>query len=323
MESFSVYYFDGKSSKPLDVTLELHSDSVCILELGLFYDFKEMSVGAKLKNTPQTISFKDGSYCELGALDFFVLPKNRGSRFILALEAKIKYAVAAFVVLVIATVLTLTLGSTYIANFLADKIPERMLERSGAESLEFLEKHYLAPSNLTSEKQDYIQKRFTKIFGNNSKLHFRSSPAIGANAFALPNDDIILLDELVELDKDENLRGIIAILAHERGHVVHKHILKTMIKSSISSSILGYLIGDFSGFATTIAAFTLEASYSREFENEADMYAIDMMNKNNISTTYMADVFDAALKKDGNLGEHSFLSSHPAMDERIKKLREH
>jgi Zn-dependent protease with chaperone function len=320
MRKFEGYYFDGKSSKPRNITLELRDDSIYLVELGLSFGFSEITVRTKLKNTPQTISFEDGSYCEMRADDFFVLPDNRGSRFILYIESKLRYAFASFAVLAALTLFMLTVGSSYIAYFLSDKIPQSVIDKMSAQSLEFLDEQYLEPSKLPDRQQKYIQRQFKKIGGGNYTLHFRSSQELEANAFALPSGDIILLDDLVKLDKDEKLRGITAVLAHESGHVAYRHGIQAIIKSSISSALLGYFIGDFSGLATSVITFALDARYSREHENEADIYAIKTMNDNNISTKYIADLFENF--SDNGSNKSSFWSSHPQTSSRIKKFRE-
>jgi Zn-dependent protease with chaperone function len=332
MQSFEAHYFDGKSSNPKRVTLELHEDFVSIAELGLCYKFEDIEVRAKLKNTSQTVSFMDGSYCELKDSDFFALPGKNIDNIILKIESKIKYSIASFVVLALFVVFCLTYGSTMLSNMLAPQIPKSAVELISKQSLELLDENYMSKSELDKKKQVFIQKRFNDIFGEeyNFKLHFRKSEVFGANAFALPNGDIILLDDLVQLEKDAGFRGILGILAHEGGHVVHNHGLKLVIKSSVSSAIMGYLIGDFSGFAATFATFAVDAQYSQSFEKEADLYAIEIMKKNGISTKYLADIFENIMKQEGMTQENpssdssykSFISSHPSMHERIIRFRE-
>jgi Zn-dependent protease with chaperone function len=306
------------------VTLELHDRFVRIQELNLSYDFKDIEVGVKLKNTPQSINFSDGSYCELKPNDFFSLPNSSKDKLILKIESKMRYALLAFIVLGAFTAFCLTYGAEMLANTLAPQIPKNIAEKMSTQAFEFLDENHMSQSKLDNKTQDFIKRRFDKLLNKNADftLHFRKSELLGANAFALPNGDIILLDDLVKLEEDEEFNGIIGVLAHESGHIVHMHGLKALVKTSISSALIGYLSGDFSGFTTTFATTAIDAKYSRDYENEADLYAIEMMKNNNISTKYMADLFDAMVKKSEEQSEYSILSSHPAMEERIKKFRE-
>ena len=75
----------------------------------------------------------------------------------------------------------------------------------------------------------------------------RSSPA----ALALPSGDVFLTDELVTLAHDEDeLRGA---LAHEVGHVVHRHAMRLLLENSASALVLAAILGD-AGSAPAIAA---------------------------------------------------------------------
>ncbi|MDR1461363.1 MAG: M48 family metallopeptidase [Campylobacteraceae bacterium] len=330
MQSFNVHYFDGKSSSPKNVTLELHDNFIHITKLNLSYEFRDIKIRAKLKNTPQTVSFADGSYCELEASDFFSLPNSREDKFILKIESKIKYAFMSFIVLVLFVAFYLTYGSAMLANILSPQIPKNIVENISKQTLEFLDEHYMSESKLDKKRQDAIQKQFDKFLNENSdfKLHFRASEFFGANAFALPNGDIVLFDDLIELEEDAEFRGIIGILAHEKGHVVYMHGLKLLIKSSVSSALIGYLLGDFSGLVTAFSTALIDAKYSRENENAADSYAIESMKHNNISTKYVTNMFTAIVKNndlqdktDYKTREYSILDSHPLIFERIEKFR--
>ncbi|MDR1975926.1 MAG: M48 family metallopeptidase [Campylobacteraceae bacterium] len=324
MQSFEVTYYDGKSSNARQITLEVRDNVVLLKELGIGYNFDMLGVGVKLKGTPQTIDFGDGSYCVLKTDDHFSLPNAGFSRFVLWLESKMRYALLSLFILAGVAVFILTYGGEMLADLLADKIPQSVIERVSKEALRSLDEEYFRESNLTKEQQEHIASSFGKLFAQeeqNYKIHFRESSWFGANAFALPSGDIVLLDALVKMDEDEKYRGIMAVLAHEKGHVEYRHGVKMVIKSSVTSALLGYLVGDFSGLMTSVGAFIMEAQYSQEFEKEADAYAIAVMDGNNISTKYIADIFEK-LNSDAADNVSKMFSSHPAMGERIKNFRE-
>ncbi|MDR2790660.1 MAG: M48 family metallopeptidase [Campylobacteraceae bacterium] len=324
LQSFNARYFDGRSSISKSVILELHDTFVRIAELDLSYNFKDIEVRAKLKNTPQSVTFPNGSYCELGAEDFLSI--NNQGKFILHIESKMKYALISFAVLGVFVAFCLTYGATAASNILAPHIPKNIVERVSVQTFEFLDEHYMEESKLDKKKRDFITKRFNALLNKNGslELHFRGSSFFGANALALPNGDIILFDDLIEIEEDGEFRGIIGVLAHESGHAAHLHGLKMLIKSSVSSALIGYFTGDISGFATSFATIIVNAKYSREYEAEADLYALKVLREYNISTKYMADLFDKMKKEaDSDSGVlNSIISSHPAMEERIKKFRE-
>ncbi|MFV0482043.1 MAG: M48 family metallopeptidase [Campylobacteraceae bacterium] len=323
---FSAYYFDGENSKAFDITAEEFDNCLYLKELNKTYFFTEISVGPKLKNTAQKISFNDGSHLEIKDDKYFHLPNKKGGKFVLFLESKLKYALISFILIIAFGAFLLTFGSTFAANVISQNLPKSAVNLLSTKTLELLDKVYLSQSNVSEKTQNYLKHEFEKITkdsNNTYTLHFRSSTLLGANAFALPSGEIVLLDDLIDLDKDEKLRGILAVLAHEAGHVEYKHGLKSVVKASITSAVIGYFIGDFSGVATSLATFSINANYSREFEEEADNFAIKLMREQGISTKYIADIFEELTKKAGNItSEGDFLSTHPAMDKRIQKFRE-
>ncbi len=67
----------------------------------------------------------------------------------------------------------------------------------------------------------------------------------------------------------------------------------------------------------------VQLKFSREFEEEADDFAIRYLNKNNISTEPLLELLkslDAEYGEEDSTGSNYF-SSHPATIERIKILK--
>jgi len=127
-----------------------------------------------------------------------------------------------------------------------------------------------------------------------------------------------LLDELVFLDKNPNHYGVLGVLAHEKGHYVYRHGLKILIKGAIATSIISYFTGDVSFIATTLPTILVTSKYSREYERQADIYAKGELERLNISSKPLANIFIEIEKensKDNNLT--NLLSTHPITKERI------
>ena len=224
----------------------------------------------------------------------------------------------------------LTGGANYSANFLANVLPQSSLDEVSRITFEQLEENFLEKSKLSKNQVDVIQEHFDRLTAGDRryyKLHFRSSPQMGANAFALPSGDIILTDQLVGLSRDNDFRDILGVLAHEKGHVIEKHSLRMAIKTGIASVIIGYVTGDISVIATTVPTILVNSSYSRGFEREADEHAIKEMKKLGVSTIYMADLFEALAKKSGEVETSSrigdLMASHPLTSERIMYFKKH
>ncbi len=79
---------------------------------------------------------------------------------------------------------------------------------------------------------------------------FRGGGSIGANALAIPNNTIIVTDELVKFAKDDY--ELIGVLAHEQGHLVQRHSLQQSLSGLGISIILLMITGDGSDILTSL-----------------------------------------------------------------------
>ncbi len=99
---------------------------------------------------------------------------------------------------------------------------------------------------------------------------------MGANAFALPGGTIIFTDEIVELAEDDG--ELVAVFAHERGHVVNNHSMRNLMQSAGVTFVLGWMLGDLTMITDVVLVgapvLLQQMSYSRSFEREADEYAL-------------------------------------------------
>ena len=110
------------------------------------------------------------------------------------------------------------------------------------------------------------------------QVMFRKGGALGPNAFALPDGTIVFTDEMVRLaEHDDELS---AVLAHEIGHVVRRHGMRTIIQDSLLGFLILAITGDITGSSELFIGLPVlltEMAYSREFEREADQYALAYM----------------------------------------------
>src|SRR6266436_3321312 len=96
------------------------------------------------------------------------------------------------------------------------------------------------------------------------------------NAFALPGGKVYVFNGL--LAKAENADEIAGILAHELGHLSHRDGTRNLIYNGGTSFLIGLLFGDITGSGALIFASRslVTASYSREAEQNADAFSIDV-----------------------------------------------
>jgi Zn-dependent protease with chaperone function len=141
------------------------------------------------------------------------------------------------------------------------------------------------------------------------------------NALALPGGQMLLFSGLI--DKAENADEIAGVLAHEFGHLKHRDNLRNLIHDGSTSFLIGLLFGDVTGSGAAIfAARTLmSSSYSRDVEQNADTFSIDVMGKLGRPTKPMGELLFRVTGKQGDSG-FSIMSSHPLTEDRLKRMSE-
>ena len=147
---------------------------------------------------------------------------------------------------------------------------------------------------------------------------------MGANAL-LAGNTVILTDELIELaEHDEE---IIAVLAHEMGHIQHRHVMKHVARSAIVAVLLAAYIGDVSaitGVAATMPAILDSMRHSRAFEREADRVARDYLDSVGIAPFRLGDILARLMAQCPECEEiPPYLSTHPPLDDRVEALSGH
>jgi len=321
--------YDGKSSKEHIVEILFTPDKrVIIKEFNIDVPLKKVKISTRLGNTPRVLEFPGGIRCKSeqnDRVDAILRKLDVKQPIINRLEKSWKIALSSVALIAVVVVFMLTVGADYTANFLAQRLPKSTLDKASKTTLIQLDNTLLHKSNLTQEKKDLVIKQFNKLKDSNRyKLHFRSSPQIGPNAFALPSGDIVILDELILLDKDKELRGVLGVLAHEKAHVVYKHSLRGLIKGTIAYALIGYITGDINFIVSTLPAVIITNNYTKEFEKEADIYAKEELKKLNISTKPLAKLFIAIEEyskkdnKDSNDTLSGFFSTHPLTKDRVE-----
>ena len=143
------------------------------------------------------------------------------------------------------------------------------------------------------------------------------------NAFALPGGKVFLLDAL--LQRAQNADEVAGILAHELGHVHYRHSMRMLIQTGGTSFLLGLLLGDVTGGSAVIfaARSVLQASHSREAEQEADDFAAAIMQKLGRSPLPMAELlFRITGEQKKSLGGFTILNSHPLTEDRVARMKQ-
>lgn len=141
------------------------------------------------------------------------------------------------------------------------------------------------------------------------------------NALALPGGKLYLFEGL--LAKAQSPDEIAGILAHEIGHLRHRDSTRNLIYNGGTSFLIGLLFGDITGSSGLIFASRsiLTASYTREAEQGADLFSIDLMQKLGRPTKPMGELLFRVTGKQGE-NPFSILASHPLTEDRLKRMSE-
>jgi predicted Zn-dependent protease len=141
-----------------------------------------------------------------------------------------------------------------------------------------------------------------------------------ANAVALPGGKVYLIDGL--LQKAISADEVAGVLAHEIGHLRHRDGLRRVIQTGGTSFLIGLLLGDVTGGGAVIfvARSILDASHSREQEQQADAFAIEVMHKLGRSPRPLGELL---LRITGEQGKNglTILNSHPLSQDRLAEMK--
>jgi Zn-dependent protease with chaperone function len=139
------------------------------------------------------------------------------------------------------------------------------------------------------------------------------------NAFALPGGKVYLFNGL--LARAQNPDEIAGVLAHELGHLKHRDNTRNLIYNGGTSFLIGLLFGDITGSSALIFASRsiVTASYTREAEQNADTFSIDVMHRLGRPTKAMGELLFRVTGKEGDRGL-SFLANHQLTEDRLARM---
>lgn len=294
------------------------------------YPLAEVRVDPKVGSIPHSLYFPDGAKCEL-VDDGFVrrLREERGraggALSLHLLESRLGYALIALALTAIVVWGLASFGIPVLAKQAAFALPESANIVLGQGALKALDHALFSPSELGKATQSRIRQHFTAITHKPGGsypycLEFRKGGVAGANAFALPSGVVVMTDELVRLARNDE--ELIAVLAHELGHLMHRHAMRHALQNSGVALLLAAIVGDVTSvtsLAGALPVILVQLKYSRAFEIEADDYALRYLKAKGIPVQNFASLL-ARLQGDAGEEGPRYLSTHPPTRERIERI---
>jgi Zn-dependent protease with chaperone function len=336
-------WFDGQSPRAQACELSIEGNElVLVLVSGeRRYPLREVRWAERRSHGQRQSELPDGSliqHADAGEWDAWRQASGQREAAVVGWMQSWRATLVAMLASVVFLAAAWTWGVPWLSQTLAQQVPQSLEARLGEQGMQQLDRLFLQPSALPAQQQQALRERFTSTVERGYpqgdappwQLSFHQSKALGANAFALPGGYIVITDDLVKLlaDQPDAINGV---LAHELGHVHHRHGLDMLVRASLISALVGVVLGDASGFLATVPATLATQAYSRDAERESDAFAARLLHESGVSPSVMVTFFERIQRqeKQGSEDEEGAsaalpiaISSHPDHAERIRFFRE-
>lgn len=328
-------YHDGRSTRVRYVQVTFEGDQLSWRGDGVHGTAlrAQVSVSARMIGVPFTLRLSNGSQLTIAHDDMpadWLRGRHRIETLVDWLERKRWVALASVLVIGLGLAGWLEYGMPWIADRLAERMPQRMDEAMGQQTLALMRGHLLLPSHLQADRQAHLQALFDRFARNVAglpavHLAIYDSPTIGANAFALPDGTVVFTDAILKALPDD--ASFLAVSAHELGHLAHHHQMREVMRNVGLTVMISMAFGDvtsLSGISAAVPTFLLSNHYSRAFEADADDFAFQALGQQGIDPIAFADAMHALElahpgAADGR--EVRYMSNHPLDEERIAKAQ--
>lgn len=325
-------WFDGRSARPRPVQVWLDGATLHYGEHSA--PLAGVTWPERQRHGQRQILLPGGgllSVADAAAFDAWARASGRGDSVVVRWQQSWRLALLSLLLLVAGLAAGYRWGLPWAADRAVDALPTRAEQRIGAHLLDSLDGDWLQPTRLSAAQQRAWRERWQAMLARaraaggptvpeHFEIHFRAGgKALGPNAFALPGGDVVITDELLKLLDDEP-DAVLTVLAHELGHVQHRHGLRMLLRAGAVGVVTSVFVGDFSSLLAAAPALLATNAYSRDNEREADAYGRALARAGGVDTARMAVFFERIAKRQAGVGEHPLaiaFSSHPADAERI------
>lgn len=325
-------YFDARTARNVPAELDATAGGQWRLVLGdggeLLLEPWQVRVSDRIGSVPRRLHLPGGAEFEtrdndgVDALLHQVGLPGRGGA-VHALERRWGIALGALVAVVLVVFLSIRYGLPAASGWVAHRMPAEADLLIGEQVLEVLDSTLMRPTRLSTAERLRMQGLFARVTaglddGHAYRLELRYS-RIGPNALALPSGIVVVTDAMVVLaDNDEEL---LAVLAHEVGHVRGRHSLRQLIQNAGISALALAVLGDVGSVSAVLSSagpVLLQLQNSRNLEREADAFSRAWLQANGIDPVN----FDRILCRMPGAGYGDdpmlFLSTHPPTSERAR-----
>ncbi len=228
-------------------------------------------------------------------------------------------------ILIIVTILGL--AADYLVSFIPVEYEQSLFQQDKMYLMPFTKDKSSDAMLVQNYLEGLVQQLHTAAGSEFTKHKFSIALADteDANAFAVPGGHIVVTKGLLRSISSEN--GLSMVLAHEMAHHYERHPLRSTGRGLVVGLFIMALVGA-DGSALTQQVLGQSASigslaFSRKQESSADNIAADLLIKFYGHALGAAEFFQSIQKQEKLLTSvPSYLSTHPSVEHRIKKLIE-
>ncbi len=332
-------YFDGRSARAVPVRVfadsqHLHAQSD---DAHLQWPLADVQWPETTRHGQRVLHLNDGGTLQAAdavAFDRWRAGLGHQDGWVVRAQQNWRWTAVAALSLVVVLAAGWRWGVPVAARGVVALLPVSVDRAVGEAALKSIEANWLKPSALPRERQDELRRALMTTVSSYQAKHpdhvqpvwdlkfAAADKAIGPNAFALPGGTLIVTDALVELLKGED-DALIGVMAHELGHVQHRHGMRGVVQASVVGAAASVMVGDFSTLLATVPAVVAQMGYSRDAEREADAHAVRMLRASGRSPAAMVVLFERLQPQMAKLPRLPIaLASHPSDDERVRFFRE-
>jgi Zn-dependent protease with chaperone function len=327
--SYQAVYFDGASNRKRSVVLRFDS-GLDIVEDGIVLSHWPFQEVRRVDGPPALLRLRCASALPLARIEIAdgetikaLVPR------LTALDAErggpvhtgriVFWSIAAVCSIVAVTVYGLPLIADRLAPLIPNAIERRIGESVDAQVRLIFDGKICNEAEGRAAFKSMVDK-VRRASGSDLPLEAEVLSHKLANAFALPGGKVYILDGL--LQRARNPDEVAGVLAHELGHVQNRDSLRRIIQTGGTSFLIGLLLGDVTGGGAVIfvARSILDASHSREQEQQADAFAIDTMHGLGRSARPMGE-FLLRITGSSEKKGITILNSHPLSEDRLAAMK--
>lgn len=319
-------YFDGRSSRAHAVRLHIDGDRLRIDGPEVVHEvpLRDLQWPERTRHGPRIAHLRGGGslHCaQVPLWDAWARTAMRRDSLVVRAQQSWGWAAIALLAVLLVCAAGYRWGVPLAARGVLAFVPHSIDRQLGDSALLALrEQRWLLPSGRAPAEQQRLRSAFEQTLAQAGaprtayEIHFHKS-RLGANALALPGGLIVVTDELVAL-VDGNEDVLVGVLAHEFGHLRHRHGMRLLAQAALLGAATGVLYGDFSSVLAGVPLLLGHLGYSRDFEREADLEGLRVLRASGRPPQAMVLLFDRLAQRRGEQTLGIALASHPTDAER-------